>query len=474
VRARLPARLASSGLALLATACSSDSSVIPRGQIVLYVTTDAPLPTEPGEAGELDAPPALFDRLLLDVFTPGSSEPCAACSHDFELDQVRVRLGEASVGIVPAPGASGYVARARLFRAITSKGREPPPLSTIDVYAALPSVKEDGIVEATIVLRVEDVGHTLGSLSSPIEALPGAPDPSQISWPRAERKPCSGAPGSDEACVPGGAFWMGHPYAGYHESGAEADQARLVVLSPFYVDRHEVTVAEYRASALATLVDGSSVDPELGHADSPPGAAALTPYDDQFYCTYSDAPLGREDLPLNCISWTAANIYCAAQGKRLPSEAEYEYMASGLRSDLFVWGSEADVGCTDIVHGRARPFGGNEQCLPTTELGGPLPAGNGARDRLALEQGEVLDLMGNVSEWTRDYWNRISEPCWAGRSLLENPECTVQGTLDVAEEGDLRTVKGQPWAGSPFPAATRRGAGLPHANRGFRCVRSGN
>jgi len=83
-------------------------------------------------------------------------------------------LGDASIGIVPPPGVGGYVARARLFRGITVKDDEPPQLSTIDVYAALPAVMREGINEETIVLRVKDLGHPVGSLSEPTGALAGA------------------------------------------------------------------------------------------------------------------------------------------------------------------------------------------------------------------------------------------------------------------------------------------------------------
>ena len=385
------------------------------------------------------------------------------------------------MGIVPAPGVQGCVVRARLFRQITVESGEPPELSTIDVYAALPPVQEEGIVEATLLLRVDDVGHTRGSLESPTELLAGAADFSQVGeWPKAQRVPCTGAAAPGEVCVPGGAFWMGHPYSGLHEEGADASESRLVVMSPFYVDLHEVTVGQYRASGLATLEGGSSVDPLAGPPDAPPEEGALTPDDPQFYCTYSDAPLSakksREDLPVNCISWVAADAYCAAQGKRLPSEAEFEYVASALRSELFVWGTEANsLGCADGVWERAGLLlgGYDDLCRPHEELAGPLPAGYGVRDRLLLGEREVLDLVGNVSEWTRDTWNRTSEWCWSGRSLLENPECDLPSVADAGTEGRLHTVKGSNWASRPYPAARRAGRDGHSPARGFRCVRPG-
>lgn len=458
-----------------AVACGGKAEQLPpAGQVLLYVTTDAPLPNAPGTCGDPSGPPPLFDRLRLDIFAAGQSSLCDACSREVEVYGDRIRDG-VSMGIVPTPGQRGPVARARLFRASTKVAGEPPALSTIDVYAQLPEVGADGIVKATILLRVDDLGQPRGSLQAPTEALAGEPTALSL-WPGAQRLDCTGPTAPSEACVPGGAFWLGNPQSGFHTPGGDANESRLVVLRPFFIDLREVTVAEYRSSKLATLVAGSSVDPLVGKPSSAQ-TTELTPFDEQYYCTYSDEPLpgaeSREHLPVNCVSWEAANAYCRAQGKRLPSEAEWEYVAGGLRSSLFVWGSDGDdLGCADGVWQRAGTYalrGGDGKC--SENEGGPSPPGSGERDRLALGGREVVDLMGNVSEWTRDLWNRTTEPCWLDRSLLENPECTTPSTLDASESGELHTVKGSTWVTVPFPSARRRGGDVPLANRGFRCVR---
>jgi formylglycine-generating enzyme required for sulfatase activity len=473
VRALLLASLAAGGSSL---GCGNEAEQLPPvGQILLYVTTDAPLPSAPGAPADANAPPALFDRLLLEVHAPGESERCRGCFREIELYRERISDGKGvSMGIVPTPGEAGYVARARLFRAITKQDNQPPELSTIDVFAALPVVNGEGVVNATIELRVDD----LGQAREPIAALPGKPDSSKLAvWSPARRVSCSGAVAPSEACVPGGAFWMGHPSSGLHGPGGDATVSRLVVLRPFFVDLHEVTVAEYRSSRLARIENGTSVDPLAGPSDA--SATELTPLDEQFYCTYSDAPLNgehsRESLPVNCISWSAASAYCAAQGKSLPSEAEWEYLASGLRSNLFVWGSDVDsLSCSDGTWERAGAYvllGGHGACFEG-ERGGPLPPGSGKLDRLILGDREVVDLMANVNEWTRDLWNRDTEPCWSGRALLDNPECTAPSTVDPGEPDPLHTVKGSSWIGAVLPAASRRGAGGALPSRGFRCVRT--
>jgi sulfatase modifying factor 1 len=478
--------------AFVELACRGQSAaeLPPTGQILLYVSTDAPLPPAPGERLGPNEPPALFDRLRVDIFAPGTSQPCPGCSREFELDRIRVRDGEASVGVVPPPGVSGYVARARLYRAISVKQGEPPPLSTIDVYAALPPVEREGITKTTLVLHVDDVGQPRGSMAMPTDAQPGEPDVSLPgSWPKAQRVPCSGLAAPGEACVPGGAFWMGHPFCGVDFYGADVSASRLVVVSPFYVGLHEVTVADYRASGLATRMAGSSADPSIGPPEGPPDPLVkdpLTPNDLSFFCDYSDQPFSsqtsRENLALNCISWSAASEFCKAQGKTLPSEAELEYMMSGLRSDLYVWGQD-QAGCGDSVWGRGGVgvyYGNPDDCRPDNGLGSSfvtfvgqpsaLAPGHGSRDRLTLAEGEVLDLSGNLREWTRDLWNRSTEPCWNNKLLLTNPECATKSDID----GETHTLKGGSWAHEPGTACTRIDGPPSDGNptTGFRCIRS--
>ena len=455
----------------LALGCDARMAKVlpPIGQVLLYVTTDAPLPPADGTAPGAEVQPGLFDHLRLEVFTPGAKEPCAGCSRDFDLDSDAVSNDRVSFGVVADPGMSGYVVRARIFRGISVKGDQPPTLSTIDSYVGLPVVAAEGIVIAHVLLRVEDVGRTMGSLENPVASADGKPDFSRIGvWTGARRVPCTGAAQPGEACVPGGAFWLGHPFAILNEDGSDAGVSRLAVVSPFFVDQHEVTVADFRASAMAVMMNGSSVDPIIGPPDPVPPTYPLTPLDSLYFCDYSDQPINgksREEIALNCISWTTADAYCRSRGKRLPSEAEYEYIAGGLQSNLFLWGSDQPR-CGDSVWGRE--YMNNDYCLKPNELGGPLAPELGSRDKLSLTEGPVWDIAGNVSEWTRDHWNRPDEPCWAGKPLVVDPECAT-----ISTDGDFRTIKGGGWKTTIPPASFRVGR-LPAMGRsqtGFRCVR---
>jgi hypothetical protein len=115
--------------------------------------------------------------------------------------------------------------------------------------------------------------------------------------------------------------------------------------------------------------------------------------------------------------------------------------------------------------------------------------GRGAKDRLELAGGTVVDVAGNVAEHTRDVWNLLDgDPCWAP-GVLENPVCTMPTRSSLAS--GVHTVVGGSWAASAaMTAAATRVPGLDFelvrrdrrlrdqlapvlAGVGFRCARSG-
>jgi hypothetical protein len=174
----------------------------------------------------------------------------------------------------------------------------------------------------------------------------------------------------------------------------------LVVMSPFYLDQTEVTVAAFRASGLAKmddpvpyLRDPISFDPSEG-TDS-----------QYFWCTFSEAPGAgpppdSEALPVNCVKAETARAFCQARGdgSDLPTEAQFEYAAGGVAGFPYVWGTD-DPTCADAVFGRAGlgavvEFYGT--CRAPQDTGGPLAPRSGKRDRLDLEGGTVYDLAGNL------------------------------------------------------------------------------
>ena len=97
-------------LAPLAVGCGQPDPLPPRGQIVFGVTTDAPV------VGDATAPPALFDRLRIEVIPVDETEPCVGCAREFEADATTLDTGEATIGISADAGSSDIRVRAQLYR----------------------------------------------------------------------------------------------------------------------------------------------------------------------------------------------------------------------------------------------------------------------------------------------------------------------------------------------------------------------
>jgi formylglycine-generating enzyme required for sulfatase activity len=327
----------------------------------------------------------------------------------------------------------------------------------VDVTFSLPSVGATGVIERTAFLPTDAVGLPMG----PIDTTPGAPSPSHVgTWADAHRTPCNREAGLDEVCVPGGAYWMGNPHSIDTGLGDQANRSRLVVVSPFFLQRTEVTVAAYRLDA------SKSVLPWTGSTKG-----------DQTndYCTFTSTPDANEDKPVNCIYWADARNYCRARGGDLPTEAQIEYVAGGLVSHRFVWGEEAPT-CSDAVYGRAG-WGLFDNlispCKTSTPPGGPLPVGFRVspprRDRLWTGTGTIFDLIGNVGEWARDEFQEQVGPCWSKGGVFRDPLCQTGVGVHTARGGDWRTV------GSLILASGRYGVDAKTASVvvGFRCARSG-
>ena len=450
--------------ALSALGACSDT-LPPRGQVLLYFDTDAPVP-------------ALFDGLTVDVYKPGDSAPCALCTRSFALTEAMFHQpAGVSIGIPLPPDQKGWIVRARLFTSsATLTGRIPEPTggvappSVIDVFASLPAIAETGIVERTLSLHVDDVGVPVGGLDAPVETRPGREATTVGSWQGAISVPCKGTARADEVCVPGGAFWMGNPRivetrvpgaAPGYIAGA-SDTRRLVVVSPFFLKRTEVTVGEFRKvpSPPSEVTPWSGLSTGNGLDD---------------YCTYTTVPGSREDLPVNCVQRVAAQAYCKAWGGAFPTEAQFEFVGSRSGAALFPWGSLDEPTCDDACFGRSgwgRYSNLIARCQPAIPPGGPVPVGSKSLDRVHFAEGDAVDLGGNLSEFMIDRWNRQDEPCWAKPGILVDPLCTA-----ISVDGPAWSVRGGAWHQEAFALAAARRTGLSSSityglhDLGFRCAR---
>ncbi|MBM5818280.1 MAG: formylglycine-generating enzyme family protein [Cyanobacteria bacterium K_Offshore_surface_m2_239] len=221
------------------------------------------------------------------------------------------------------------------------------------------------------------------------------------------------------AWIPGGAFTMG-----YNDHYPEEAPAHRVVVDGFWVDRTAVTNAQFlkfvKATGHRTLAEQAAdptlypdARPDLLQPSSivfvpPPGPVAKgDPYRWWQYVAGADwrhpegpgsSIKGREQHPVVHIAHADALAYAAWIGKQLPSEAEWERAArGGLEGVEFAWGEELHPGGRmlantwqgDFPHHNSRADGW-ERTAPV----GQYPAnGNG-----------LLDMIGNVWEWTDDWY----------------------------------------------------------------------
>jgi iron(II)-dependent oxidoreductase len=238
----------------------------------------------------------------------------------------------------------------------------------------------------------------------------------------------------DMALIGGGTFNMGS------DRGLPDERPmHPVTVKAFWIDRRPVSNSEF-AAFLERL--GGAVNARGQRLfDWDDGDARLRQVQGRWR-----ADPGFERHPANEMSWYGARDYCLAQGKRLPTEAEREYAARGVRGRTYPWG-EAPPDAT-----RARYRAGWIETAPVASY----PAG-------ATPDG-VLDLAGNVHEWTstimRPYPYRADDGREAPDILADR--VVRGGAADTGPE----TLRAS-WRG----ASVSRGARAGHHNIGFRCVK---
>ncbi|WP_437775532.1 formylglycine-generating enzyme family protein [Sorangium sp. So ce1097] len=254
-------------------------------------------------------------------------------------------------------------------------------------------------------------------------------------------QPCCASP-----LVPGG---------GYNRSN---DAAHPAEVSGFRLDRYEITVGRFRRFVEAYPESRPARDagahpriPRSGWDDAwnarlPRSQAALR---DALKCkpgldSWTDEVGENEARPISCVSWFVAFAFCAWDGGRLPTEAEWNHAsAGGSEQREYPWGN-AFPNATYAVYDTSG----------SAVVGSRSPRGDGRWGQ--------ADLAGNLWEWTLDYDGSYVDPC---------VDCANVGP------GTARVIRGGSWW---QPEAEH--ISTPHRSRydpadltdalGFRCARS--
>ncbi len=237
--------------------------------------------------------------------------------------------------------------------------------------------------------------------------------------------------------VPEGSFEMGSATGINKENEiiiyVDEKPVHEVFLNAFYIDKFEVSNAQYKACVKA------------GKCDAPSDTSSDT------RSSYYGNPSYAE-YPVIHINWYNARDYCAWAGGRLPTEAEWEKAARGTDGRMYPWGNE-NPSCS-LVNSFNEAT--SKRCFLDTKAVGSFPEN-------ASPYG-ALDMAGNVWEWVNDWYQED----YYSRSPVSNPS--------GPSSGDIKVLRGGSWYydyGWDVLRTVYRGTS-PVSNSsndiGFRCV----
>lgn len=169
--------------------------------------------------------------------------------------------------------------------------------------------------------------------------------------------------------------------------------------------------------------------------------------------TNPSAIRGCPNCPVDNVTWFEASEYCRKVGKRLPTEAEWEYACRAGTSTLFHYGNTLSSEQANF-DGKS-PFGGVPQGISKSH---PVPVGLYQPNKWGL-----CDMHGNVAEWCSDWY----DPVYYGNSEEKNPT--------GPQSGKLKVVRGGSWSneGKTLHSAKRTAynPSIRLNTLGFRCVK---
>jgi formylglycine-generating enzyme required for sulfatase activity len=290
--------------------------------------------------------------------------------------------------------------------------------------------------------------------------------------------------------IKGGTFAMGSK-----DGPSDEQPVHDVSVKPFFMDRTEVTNGQFeaftKATGYQTLAERPLSAKEIpgllpefegktvslcfrappGEVDLRSNSAWWSPVIGANW-RHPDGPessiAGRERYPVVHVAWEDAVAYCKWAGKRLPTEAEWEYAArGGLQGARFVWGNEFNPGGKWMANTWQGRF-------PSENIGEDGFKGAGPVGSYQPNGFGLFDMAGNVWEWCADWYL----PDYYARSPKENPP-GPDTSYDPDEPGTMKRVtRGGSWmCADSYCRGYRPGARMKTSpdtglqNTGFRCVK---
>jgi formylglycine-generating enzyme required for sulfatase activity len=462
------------GAAVLASVTACGRTGTPRGQLVVFVDTNAPTPEQVAADDALSGA-ATIDTVRVDVL--------AADNTSTEIREFSVTTHAdwpLSFGVTaPQTGGTSIRLRIRGFRAADATpsleadaGTTLDPMQglTIDRVVDVPTPGDGDVDERLVVLDGDCLGH-LPSFTKKTACVNGErPEvpfgdplpPGGVSiasrigtWARARETPCATAPEAGKRCIPGGISVLGSRDLTGTEDGTitlASIPLRAAWVPAFFLDEREFTVARARP-----WIAGLKAEKPIVR-----GEPSLQGSED---CTFT-ADSSSDDLPLTCVKSATAAELCARVGGSLPTEAEWNHAATGRGLALhYPWGN-TDEGCCNTSIGRLA----TKSTLLKSDCPGvgaesvashlPKASCHGLGD---VSRDGVVDLGGSVSEIVADDARPLDDACWGEPfALLLSPTCSG---------GSAAAARGANWSENELSlrAEFRRFAAFG-PEQGFRCA----
>ncbi|MSQ84398.1 MAG: formylglycine-generating enzyme family protein [Myxococcales bacterium] len=249
-------------------------------------------------------------------------------------------------------------------------------------------------------------------------------------------QPCE-PPVAGLACIAGGAF-----YRGALLGPANQRPLQSIWMPTYYMDVYEVTYGDYQDCVRDKKCKRSK------------------PY-------YND--YDRPKQPMVGMTWYDAVQFCAARGKHLPSEAEWEKAARGPDGQTHPWGSQPADCTRAVIMDKTGRGCGTPKKPPSPEKGRTLEVGTRPAGAYGL-----YDMSGNAWEWVADWFTVSYAKCGAD-CAGPNPKGPCGGKEPCGNH-DNKIVRGGSWYWPPHMATAmwRRphvpSNKNPYHHFGFRCA----
>ena len=264
--------------------------------------------------------------------------------------------------------------------------------------------------------------------------------------------------------IPGGEFSMGNVNPtnmtdGGKETMNDARPVHRVHVDGFFMDENEVTNAEFaafvKATGYITIAERKPTKeefPDAPEANLVAGSVVFTPsftndlsdhYQWWNYVHGADwkHPLGlesdlkgKENYPVVHVAWEDAVAYAKWAGKRLPTEAEWEFAArGGDAGEMYTWGNQLKPNgkwMANIYQGK----------FPSKDAGLDGYAGIAPVKQFPANKYGLYDMAGNVWEWCNDWYRPDYYQTSSAEGVAKDPK-GPDASYDPSEPGEKKKVQ---------------------------------